>query len=62
MRGIIVDFVNDFDIIISDVSGVLGKSIDKAKYEIIDRGIPNQPRSLPTRMMGSTLFGMKASS
>lgn len=46
MRGIIVDFVNDFDIIISDVSGVLGKSIDKAKYEIIDRGIPDQPRSL----------------
>ena len=51
-----MDFVNEFDEIIRNVSSVLGKPIDKAKYEIIDRGIPHQPRNLPTRMMGVYTF------
>ena len=51
-----MDFVNEFDNIIYEVSSVLGKSIDKTKYEIIDRGIPHQPRCLPTRMMGVYTF------
>ena len=51
-----MEFANDFDKIIRDVSGVLGQSIDKTKYEIIDRGMPHQPRSLPTRMMGIYTF------
>ncbi|SNS90398.1 hypothetical protein SAMN05446037_102655 [Anaerovirgula multivorans] len=42
-----MDFVNDFDKIIYDVSCVLGKYIDKGKYGIIDRGLPHQPRNLP---------------
>ena len=37
--GVFLDFVNDFDNIICEVSSVLGKPIDKTKYEIIDRGI-----------------------
>lgn len=45
-----MDFVNDFDKIICEVSSVLGKPLDKTKYEIIDRGIPHQPRSLPTML------------
>lgn len=51
-----MDLVNEFDKIIRDVSSVLGKSIDKAKYEIIDRGIPHQPKSLPIQMMGVYTF------
>jgi len=51
-----VDFVNDFDRIILDVSRTLGKPIDKDKYEIIDRGLPHQPRSLPIQMMGVYIF------
>ncbi|HZJ77896.1 MAG TPA: hypothetical protein VFD52_03745 [Clostridia bacterium] len=51
-----MDFVNDFDKIILDVSKILGKPIDKEKYEIVDRGIPRQPRSLPFQMMGVYTF------
>lgn len=51
-----MDFVSEFDKIIFEVPSVLGKSIDKTKYEIIDRGIPHQPRSLPTGMMGVYTF------
>lgn len=51
-----MDFVNEFDKIICEVSSVLGKSIDKTRYKIIDRGIPHQPKSLPNRMMGVYTF------
>lgn len=54
-----MDFVNDFDKIICEVSSVLGKPLDKTKYEIVDRGIPHQPRSLPTGMMGVYTFWYK---
>ena len=51
-----MDFINDFDQIILDVTRILGKPIDKGKYEIIDRGIPHQPRSLPKKKMGVYTF------
>lgn len=51
-----MDLVNEFDNIILDVSRVLGKPIGKEKYEIIDRGLPHQPRNLPARMMGVYTF------
>lgn len=51
-----LDFKNDFDKIISEVSSILGKPIDKGKYIIIDRGIPHQPKNLPLNMMGIYTF------
>lgn len=51
-----MNFINDFDKIIHEVSSVLGKPIDKGKYEIIDRGVPHQPKALPSRMMGVYSF------
>lgn len=51
-----MDFVNDFDKIILDVSRILGKPIDKEKYEIVDRGLPHQPISLPIQKMGVYTF------
>lgn len=51
-----MDFAYDFDKIICDVSSVLGKLIDKSQYEIIDRGVPHQPKTLPVRMMGIYTF------
>jgi hypothetical protein len=51
-----LDFINEFDKIIYDVSSVLGKPIDKTQYEIIDRGVPHQPKTLPVRMMGVYMF------
>lgn len=51
-----MDFVNDFDKIIREVSSVLGKSIDNEKYEIIDRGTPHKPKALPRGMMGVYTF------
>lgn len=51
-----MDLVNDFDKIIRDVSCALGKPIDKARYKIIDRGMPHQPKSLPAGTMGVYTF------
>jgi hypothetical protein len=51
-----VDIINDFDKIIREVSSVLGKPIDKGNYEIIDRGMPHQPKTLPSKMMGVYTF------
>ena len=51
-----MDFINDFDEIIREVSSVLGKPIDRMKYEIIDRGIPHQPKALSSGMMGVYTF------
>ncbi|MGX8797708.1 hypothetical protein ACR6HW_16850 [Fusibacter sp. JL298sf-3] len=57
-----MDFVNDFDKIIIDVSRILGKPIDKEKYEIVDRGIPHQPRGLPIQKMGVYTFWYEGNS
>ncbi|MDU2832404.1 MAG: hypothetical protein E7C05_07530 [Clostridium botulinum] len=51
-----MEFVNEFDKIIYEVSSVLGKSIDKGKYQIVDRGMPHQPKSLPKQKMGVYTF------
>ena len=51
-----MDFVDDFEKIIHDVSCVLGKPIDESKYKIIDRGMPHKPKTLPTGMMGIYIF------
>lgn len=51
-----MDFINDFDKIIREVSSVIGKPIDRRKYEIIDRGMPHQPKALPIQMMGVYTF------
>ena len=54
-----MELVNDFEIIIHDVSRVLGKPIDKNKFRIIDRGLPHKPKTLPTGMMGIYTFWYK---
>ncbi|WP_091730469.1 hypothetical protein [Proteiniborus ethanoligenes] len=51
-----VDFGNGFDKVIREASSVLGKPIDKGKYEIIDRGMSHQPKNLPPRMVGIYTF------
>ena len=57
-----MDIVNDFNQIILDVSRVLGKPIVKEKYEIIDRGLPHQPKSLPSGKMGVYTFWFEGNS
>ncbi|WP_243175932.1 hypothetical protein [Clostridium sporogenes] len=51
-----MDFVNEFDKIIYEVSSVLGKPIDKRKYKIVDRGMPHKPKSLPKQKMSVYTF------
>lgn len=35
-RRVLLDFVNDFDKIICEVTSVLGKPLDKTIYDIVD--------------------------
>ena len=51
-----MDFINEFNKVILEVSNVLGKPIDKDKYEIIDRGSPHQAKSLPNKKMAVYTF------
>lgn len=51
-----MDIVKDFENVISGVTRVLGKQINEEKYQIIDRGMPHQPKSLPKGMMGIYTF------
>lgn len=51
-----MDFVTEFDEIIGKVSSILGKPIENEKYRIVDRGVPHQPKPLPTGMMGVYTF------
>lgn len=51
-----MNFVDDLDSIIREVSSVLGKPISKDKYVIFDRGTPHKPRALPNGMMGIYTF------
>ena len=46
-----MDFINEFNKVILEVSSVLGKPIDKDKYEIMDRGRPHQAKNLPANKM-----------
>ena len=51
-----MDFENEFEKIIVDISKMLGRPIEKEKYKIIDLGCPHQPLSLPNQMMGVYAF------
>lgn len=51
-----IDYVKEFDEIIQAVSLSLGKPIDKELYKIVDRGLPHQPKGLPTGAMGVYTF------
>ena len=51
-----MDFINEFNKVILEVSNVLGKPIDKDKYEIIDRGSPHQAKSLSNKKMAVYTF------
>lgn len=50
------NYVDEFDKIIQAVSESLGKSIDKRLYKILDRGLPHQPKGLPSGTMGVYTF------
>lgn len=54
-----MDFINEFNKVILEVSSVLGKPIDKDKYEIMDRGRPHQPKNLPANKMAVYTFWYK---
>lgn len=42
--------------IISDVTSVLDKPIERTRFEVIDRGVPHVPVSLPEGKMGVYIF------
>ncbi len=46
----------ELDKIILETTKLLGKPVDKEKYEIIDRGVPHRPRILPPNSMGIYTF------
>lgn len=51
-----MNYSDEFNKIIEEVSGILGKPIDKEKYKVVDRGMPHTPQSLPIGMMGVYTF------
>lgn len=54
-----MDYVEEFKKIIEDVSVLLGRSIDMGKVEIVDRGMPHEPKSLKPGTMGVYTFNYK---
>ena len=53
---IMTDYTTEFNQLIQNVSSALGKKIDPTKYEIIDRGVPHRPPTLPPGKMGIYTF------
>lgn len=51
-----MELINEIDSLIQDVSKTIGKPIVVEGYEIIDRGLPHKPKSLPIGMMGVYAF------
>ena len=51
-----IDYEIEFDKIIQEVSEILGKPIDKEKYQVIDRGVPHEPKSMGSGKMGVYTF------
>jgi len=47
-----MNHLEEFNAIIEEVSGVLGKPINKEKYKVVDRGVPHNSQNLPIGMMG----------
>lgn len=52
----IVEYIEEFKEIINKVSEILGKPINAEDYKVVDRGIPHEPKSLPSGMMGVYTF------
>ena len=57
-----LNYLDEFNNIIEEVTRVLGKPIHKDKYKVIDRGIPHNPQRLPIGMMGVYTFWYNGSS
>lgn len=52
-----MDYINEIDTLIQEVSLAIGKPISREKYEIIDRGLPHIPPSrLPAEKMAVYMF------
>ncbi len=51
-----MNYSDEFNKIIEEVSRMLGRPIHKDKYKVIDRGVPHSPQSLQTGMMGVYTF------
>lgn len=51
-----MNLVNEIDTVIREVTKVLGNQLKPDQYQIIDRGVPHQPRNLPVNMMGVYTF------
>ena len=51
-----VDLVTEIDLVIREVTSVLGNQLDSKQYQIIDLGVPHQPRNLPANMMSVYTF------
>lgn len=51
-----MNYKTEFDDIIQQVTNVLGKPINKNSYQIIDRGIPHQPKSMGKGKMAIYIF------
>lgn len=49
-------YVEEIESIVSEVSTLLGKPIAKDSYNIIDRGVPRTPQSIPAGKMGIYIF------
>ncbi len=51
-----MEIVKEYEKIICQLPNMLGKEIDHSKYEIIDRGVPHKPKSMPKGTMGIYSF------
>ncbi|WP_092639280.1 hypothetical protein [Acetanaerobacterium elongatum] len=52
-----MDYINEIDTLIQEVSSAIGKPISREKYEIVDRGLPHIPPSrLPAEKMAVYMF------
>lgn len=51
-----MNYSDEFNKLIEEVSGILGRPIDREKYKVVDRGAPHKPQSLPNGMMGVYTF------
>lgn len=56
-----MDQVKEIDEIIRNVSQTLGKPIPKGSYQIVDRGVPHVPKSMPVGTMGIYTFWLEES-
>ena len=51
-----MNYSDEFNKIVEEVSRILGKPIDKERYKVVNRGMPHIPQSLPTGFMGVYTF------